>query len=172
MTRVLVCTFLNVLLLLCSLPLRADVVVPDRVVLTVRKSPVLYFFMSEATSLPVRFTLRDERSTSSLAEIFLPPPPRAGFWAIRLKDYDIQLAEDIQYRWYVSIIRDSTQNLQDIVSQGVIERIDPQLVDYYDQVCDRDSVLLALKADLSTDGYSYPLALLEAHRHGLRLPRV
>lgn len=169
MTRVVVCTFLTALLALCSSPLSADVVGPDRIGMTVRKSPVLYFFIPEATSLPVRFTLRDERSMSPLAEIVLPPPPRAGFWAIRLKDYDIQLAEDIQYRWYVTIIRDSTLNQQDIVSQGVIERIDPQLVDYYDQVCDRDSVHLALKAGLWIDGFGCLCELVEANPEDQKL---
>lgn len=173
MTRVVVFTFLTALLVLCSLPISAselDVdVASDHVGLTVRKSPVLYFFISQGTSLPVRFTLRDERSVLPVAEIFLPPPPRAGFWAIRLRDYDIQLNEDIQYRWYVSITGDSARNKQDILSGGVIERIDPQLVDYYDQVCDRDSVLLALKAGLWIDGFGCLCELVEANPEDQKL---
>lgn len=173
MTRV-VFRFLATLLILCSLPIGAselDLVdmVSERVGLTVRKSPVLYFFMSQATSLPVRFTLRDERSISPVAEVSLPPPPRAGFWAIRLKDYAIQLDEDVQYRWYVSIARDSSRNQADIVSGGVIERIDPQLVDYYDQACDRDSVLLALKAGLWIDGFGCLCELIEANPEDQKL---
>ena len=155
-------------LLLCSLPSYADhmelrAMAPDRVGLTVRKSPVLYFFISQATSLPVRFTLRDERSIRPVAETPIPSPLRAGFSAIRLKDYGIQLDEDVQYRWYVSIVRDSVQSQLEMVAEGVIERIDPQLVDYYDQVCNRDSVLLALRAGLWIDGFGCLCELIEAN---------
>lgn len=173
MPKVVFC-FLATLLVLCSLPIHASELdwvdmVSERVGLTVRKSPVLYFFMPQATSLPVRFTLRDERSISPVAEVFLPPPPRAGFWAIRLKDYAIQLDEDVQYRWYISIARDPSRNQPDIVSGGVIERIDPQLVDYYDQACDRDSVLLALKAGLWVDGFGCLCELVEANPEDQKL---
>jgi hypothetical protein len=156
------------LVLLSWLPSNANelelhAMVPDHVGLTVRKSPVLYFFISQGTSLPIRFTLKDERSLPPVAEILIPPPPRAGFWAIRLKDYGIQLDEDVQYRWYVTIIRDPAENQPDIVAGGTIEHIAPHLVNYYDQVCDRDSVLVALKAGLWIDGFACLNELIEAN---------
>lgn len=155
-------------LLLCTLPsdandLELHAMVPGHLGLTVRKSPVLYFFISQGTSNVVRFTLKDERSIPPVAEIFIPPPPRAGFWAIRLKDYGIQLDEDVHYRWYVTVSRDPAQNQRDLVAEGTIERIAPQLVDYYDQVCDRDSVLVALRAGLWIDGFACLNELINAN---------
>jgi Domain of Unknown Function (DUF928) len=175
--KTVVLTFLASLVMLCSLPSQANelelyAMVPDRVGLTVRKSPVLYFFISEATSLPVRFTLKDERSIAPVADILIPSPLRAGFWPIRLKDYNIQLDEDVQYRWYVSVIRDPAQNQLDIMAGGVVEHIDPHLVDYYDQVCDRDSVLLALNAGLWIDGFACLNELIEANPEDQSLRRL
>ena len=52
--------------------------VPDHVGLTIRKQPELNWFLSKRTSLPIRFTLIDERSIRALLERSLAPPYEAG----------------------------------------------------------------------------------------------
>jgi uncharacterized protein DUF928 len=140
-----------------------DPLVPDHVGLTVKKSPVLYFYISHATSLPIHFVFVDSRRIPPVADVLLPSPTRPGYVAIRLEDYDVVLEEAVQYRWFVSVMRDPNSHASDIVAGGVIERVDPRLVDYYGSVCDRDSVLLAAKAGVWYDAFACMNKLIEAN---------
>ena len=136
---------------------------PNRIWSTVQKSPVLYYWISQATSLPIRFTLVDQRKIRPLIEVALESPTRSGFWAIRLKDYNIVLDEEVQYSWFVSVTRNPDLPEEDIVAGGVIERVDPRLVDYYGYTCDSDSVLQAEKAGLWYDAFACVNGLIEAN---------
>ena len=96
--------------------------VPDHVGITVKQHPELNWFLSKPTSLPVRFTLIDERSIRALVEKLITPPERGGVQAIKLSDIDFALQPNIQYRWYVSLIKDVDSPSRDIVTGGIIER--------------------------------------------------
>jgi hypothetical protein len=98
--------------------------VPDHVGFTTKKDPTLYWHVSQATSLPVQFTLTDSRSVRPIAEILLPHPKHAGVQTVRLKDYGISLDPGIQYRWSVSIRPDPDKPSEDLVTGGMIERIE------------------------------------------------
>lgn len=158
-------------LVLDSLPLRANELgllpmAPDRVGLTVQQSPVLYFYISHATSFPVRFTLVDpHRWPSIVGEVLLPSPTRPGLWAIRLEDYQMVLKQEVQYRWFVSVnMCPPNPSLCDPpVAGGTIERVDPRLIDYDGRPCDRDSVLLAVKAGVWYDAFACVNELIEAN---------
>jgi hypothetical protein len=167
------------LLVLGSLPSSANelelmATAPDHVGMTVRKSPVLYFYISHATSYPVRFTLIDVRQISPVADVLLPSPTRPGVWAIRLEDYHIELEADVQYRWFVSVNRDPASHSMDIVTGGVIERVDPGSIDYYysDRPCDKDSVQLSTKAGLWYDAMACLNKLIEANPRDGSLRRL
>lgn len=137
--------------------------VPDRVGLTVQRSPVLYFYLSHVTSLPMRFTLRNSRNVAPVVDVLLKSPSSPGIQALRLDEYNIVLEEDVQYRWFVSLIMDADSPSRDIVAGGVIERIDPRLVDYYGNTCDRESVLRAEKAGLWIDAFACVNELIEGN---------
>jgi hypothetical protein len=156
------------LLLVCSTPsgateLELMAIVPDQVGSTVQKSPVLYYFISQATSLPTRFTLVDPRTTTPVAEVLLKTPTHPGIWAIRLGDYKIVLEEDVQYRWFVSVIRNRDSSQTDIVAGGMIERIEPRLVKYYGRPCDRDTVRYLVEAGIWYDAFACVNELIEAN---------
>lgn len=166
--RTIISGLLAGLLVLGSLPSSANelelmAIAPDHVGMTVRKSPVLYYFISQATSLPTRFTLLDYRKTAPVAEIPLKSPTHPGFWAIRLTDYQIVLDEELQYRWFVAVIRDPGSRATDIVTGGMIELVDPHLIDYYGRQCDRDEVRFLLKAGIWYDGFACLNELIEAN---------
>src|SRR5262249_5614517 len=76
---------------------------PDDIGLTVQKSPVLYFFISPAIDLPIRFTLIDSRKITPEVDVRLKSPTRPGLWAIRLEDYHLMLKEEVEYSWYVGV---------------------------------------------------------------------
>lgn len=96
--------------------------VPDHVGLTVKQTPLLNWFLSKPTAHEVKFTLVDNRSVKPLHEAPLPSPKEAGIQTINLKDLSLNLEPDVQYRWYVSVVRNQDSPSQDIVAGGVIER--------------------------------------------------
>lgn len=96
--------------------------VPDHVGLTVNQTPTLNWFLSKPTAYTVRFTLVDNRSIKPVYEAPLPSPKAAGIQSIKLKELGLSLEPEVQYRWYVSVIRNPASPSQDIVAGGVIER--------------------------------------------------
>jgi hypothetical protein len=118
--------------------------VPDHVGLTAKQAPSLNWFLSKPTSLPIRFTLIDTRSVKPLYEGPISTPVRAGIQSLDLKELSLKLEPDVQYRWYISAIRNPDSPSQDIVAGGIIERCEFStcLVEMeVDLTCDRQSVL-------------------------------
>ncbi len=98
--------------------------VPDHVGITVKQHPALNWFLSKHTSLPIRFTLIDERSIRALVEQSITPPNQAGVHAVKIDDLGFALQANVQYRWYISVIKDADSPSRDIVTGGMIERCD------------------------------------------------
>jgi uncharacterized protein DUF928 len=96
--------------------------VPDHVGMTAKQHPELNWFLSAHTSLPIQFTLIDEHSIQALVERSVAAPKRPGVQAIRLSDIDVALQPNVQYRWYISVIKDIGSPSRNIVSGGMIER--------------------------------------------------
>lgn len=96
--------------------------VPDHVGITVKQHPVLNWFLSKHTALPVKFTLIDERSIRALVERPIAPPNQAGVHAVNLEALGFTLQANVQYRWYISVIKDENSPSRDIVTGGMIER--------------------------------------------------
>jgi hypothetical protein len=74
----------------------------------------------------------------------IPTPDHQGVQSINLKDLGLALEPDVQYRWYISAIRNPDSPSQDLVAGGVIERCEFStcLVEMeVDLTCDRQSVL-------------------------------
>lgn len=116
--------------------------VPDHVGLTVKQAPSLNWFLSKPTSLPIRFTLIDIRSVKPLYEGTIPTPGQVGVQSLNLKDLGLTLEPDVQYRWYISAVRDPDSPSKDIVTGGVIER------------CEFSTCLVEMEVDLSCDRQS------------------
>ena len=98
---------------------------PDHVGFTQKKEPTLYWYLSKTTTLPIVFTLVDSRVIRPMAEVRIPPPASPGIQVIRLKDYGLTLAPEVQYKWFVSLVRDPGSPSADVVAGGIIERVDP-----------------------------------------------
>jgi len=113
--------------------------VPDHVGLTIKKAPVMNWFLSKPTTYPLKFTLSDSRSVRPLHEGPIPTPGHAGVQSINLKEFGLTLEPDVQYRWYISAVRNPDSPSQDIVAGGVIER------------CEFNTCLVEMQVDLSCD---------------------
>jgi len=97
--------------------------VPDHVGLTVASQPDLYWYLSQSTISTVMFVLVDTRSIGVVHELTLAAQP--GVQAIRFKDLGITLEPNVLYRWYLNVVLDAEEPSRDIVSGGMIERVQP-----------------------------------------------
>src|SRR4029453_6708944 len=98
--------------------------VPDDNGLTMSEQPALYWFISNATTLPVEVAISDPRATQPVLETRLPSPVQPGVHRIKLADHGVRLAPGVAYRWSVSVISDVNRRSRDILAGGVIERVD------------------------------------------------
>lgn len=148
--------------------------VPDHVGLTVKREPVLNWFLSKRTSYPVRFTLVDNRLVKPIHEAPLPSPKEAGVQSINLKDYGLRLEPDVQYRWYVSVIRNPDSPSQDIVAGGVIERCEFNeclVVPGANLTCNVEGVSENARAGLWYDAMACVCDLIKANPTDVQLRR-
>jgi hypothetical protein len=102
--------------------------VPDHVGLTIAGQPVLYWYLSKATTSPIIFVLVDTRSVEVVHDVTLSPQPQSGVQLVRLTDLGIVLEPNVQYRWYITVVTDGQSPSRDIVSGGMIERIRPESI--------------------------------------------
>lgn len=96
--------------------------VPDHVGLTIKETPVVNWFVSKPTPHQVIVTLRDDRSPNAFQEKPIPSPKQPGIYTINFKELGFVLEPNVQYKWYVAVIRDPEQHSNNPVAGGVIER--------------------------------------------------
>ncbi len=145
--------------------------VPDHVGFTIKKDPSLYWYLPQSTSLPIRFILIDSRSIQPIVDLTLPHRSEAGIQVLRLKDHGIVLDPGMQYRWFLSLTRDPDKPARDIVTGGVIERIDFNEGSALGVpvACDKDAVYRYAEAGLWYDAIACVSDLIESQPHNSSL---
>lgn len=98
---------------------------PNHTGLTTSPQPVLYWFISSPSSLPVELTLVDPQKTDPLVELHIKPPISPGVHRVRLADHGVRLEPGIAYQWYVAVVPDTGRRSKDILAGGAIERVAP-----------------------------------------------
>jgi hypothetical protein len=133
------------------------------------------WFLSKPTGHQVRFTLRDDRSTRSFQEKIIPTPQQPGIYTINLKELGLVLEPNVQYRLFVSIIRDAQSPSKDIVTGGMIERC--ELSECLEPMgakltCSLDTVLDNAKAGFWYDAMGCLCNLIDADSKNDKLRRL
>ena len=138
--------------------------VPDHVGITAKQHPALNWFLSKHTSLPITFTLIDERSIRALVEESITPPNQAGVHAVKLEDLGFALQSNVQYRWYISVIKDEHSPSRDIVTGGMIERCEFSecMVLGATTACTHDAVMTSAAKGFWYDAMACLCALIES----------
>jgi hypothetical protein len=98
------------------------VLAPDHVGQTAHEQPVLYWYLSRATSYPVAVTLIDLDSPIPLLKTRLGPPLQPGVLRVRLADYGVRLVPGTLYQWFVALMPDTMHACEEVLSGGVIVR--------------------------------------------------
>src|SRR6476469_192755 len=96
--------------------------VPDHVGLTSKETPVVNWFVSKPTPYQAIVTLRDDRSPNAFQEKSILSPKQPGIYTINFKELGFVLEPNVQYKWYVAVIRDPDQHSNNQVAGGIIER--------------------------------------------------
>jgi hypothetical protein len=90
--------------------------------MTIKENPVVNWFISKPTNYEIVVTLRDDRSPKAFQEKTIPAPKQPGIYTINFKELGFSLEPNVQYRWFVSVIRDPNQHSNNQVAGGMIER--------------------------------------------------
>jgi len=105
-----------------------SVLAPDHVGLTTQEQPILYWYLSKPTTLPVELAVIRSlgvQPLSPLLEKRLATPAQPGVQAIRLADYGVKLVPGEQYQWFITLVVKADRRSKDIVTGGFIERTGP-----------------------------------------------
>lgn len=149
--------------------------VPDHVGLTVKQTPTLNWYLSKPTTYPLRFTLNDTQKIIPVYEGSLPIPTQAGVQSIDLKTLALTLEPNVQYRWFVSAIRNPDSYSEDIVAGGMIERCEFSeclTVTSVNVTCDRESVRTNAMVGFWYDAMSCACSLIEQEPNNQSLRRL
>jgi len=110
-----------------GLALRLNVLAPGETGDTTQGKPTIYWFVSQAVEVPMELTITNNESLQAavkpLLEISLKPPIKKGIHALRLADHGIVLRPDIEYQWFVAVVRNPAQRSNDVIAGGTIKRV-------------------------------------------------
>lgn len=95
------------------------VLAPESTGLTSRARPMLYWYSSKGLSVPLEFTLNDERSVKPLVELKVTAP-QPGIHALRL---NYNLKPEVEYQWSIAAVADPNQRASDTIASGTLKRV-------------------------------------------------
>lgn len=104
-----------------------EALVPLESGLTLKPRPVLYWYLSESTKLPVNFTLIDLDVEAPLVDVTLAGPFEKGVQEIRLEEHAARLSQGKLYQWFVAIVPDPNDRSSDRLAGGGIELVETKL---------------------------------------------
>jgi hypothetical protein len=101
-----------------------SVLTPEHTGRTTKEQPCLFWFISSPTALPVDLTIVDPNAVEPVVQTRLAAPIKHGVHRVRLADYGVRLSRGIAYQWSVTVVPDAGRRSRDILSSGMIERVD------------------------------------------------
>ena len=130
--------------------------VPDHVAVTAEEQPLLVWYLSNATSLPLEFTVVEalavkpilDQGVEPILEVALSSPTEAGIHILSLAQYDLKLETGKTYQWFVSLIPDPARRSKDIIAGGMleVERLPENIAEAVKQATPQDATKLLAKA--------------------------
>lgn len=94
--------------------LKLEALGPDHAGWTSEDAPQLYWWLSEASDLPLEISLSDDASVEPLLELSLPGPHAAGIQGISLAERDVRLEPGVVYRWQLALVVDPDRRASDV----------------------------------------------------------
>jgi len=95
---------------------------PDHVGATREAGPVLYWYLSGESELPIELSISAENGIEPLLEQRIEPPVDAGVHAWNLADHGVILAPGITHHWFATLVRDPDNRDADVTSEAAVRR--------------------------------------------------
>jgi len=150
-----------------SLPTLAALV-PETTGHTISSQPSLYWYMSESTKNPVRFILiyADPLAAGADVKPLLEMEienPVAGIQMLDLAKHNVELKPDTEYEWSVTVSVEEEQGSNDIITSGVIKRIQqsPELTKKISEVSEKEKAFIYAESGLWYDAIDSLSDLIE-----------
>lgn len=111
--------------------LTLTVLAPERVGLTTKPQPSLFWYQSRAAKTHFELTICDRKAVTPLLEVKIATRPVDGIQRVRLSDFQVTLAPGVDYRWAVSLVIDEENRSRDVLASGMIRRtsVPPKLAE-------------------------------------------
>lgn len=93
---------------------------PEHVGLSTHESPDLYWFLPKATPLSIEVTIVDPGAEEPVLEQAIAGPIDAGLHRVSLAEHGARLRPDVEYRWYVALVRNPGRRSADVVSGAAV----------------------------------------------------
>ncbi len=147
---------------------------PDHVGFTHAKDPCFFWYISKATTSPIRFTLVDSRKVKPVLDAPLAESAEPGIQMTCLKPYGVALEPEVQYRWYITVVLDPESESRNLVIGGTVERTNPVEDLMIRESCRREEVRCFAVNGLWYDAIAAISDLIAAAPHDkqLRLQRA
>ena len=99
--------------------------VPAHVALTRTGSPSLFWWVGSALpeGTTVTLTVITDEIPEPLAEIALPLPTQVGVQRVKLADYGVELAPDVEYEWSIALASHGAGHASDQLATGYVTRV-------------------------------------------------
>jgi hypothetical protein len=98
---------------------------PETLAYTVSPTPSVFWHVDDSVEgAKVVFSIVDETSFDTLAEVQLASPEQAGIHRVRLADHGIRLTPETEYHWFIAIVPDKAQRDHDHVCSGYLSLIE------------------------------------------------
>ncbi|MGI9323987.1 MAG: DUF928 domain-containing protein [Pseudomonadales bacterium] len=93
-----------------------ELIAPAHTGLTTQAEPILYWYLSQPSPVPVQLTIVAPNLAEPLLSLRLPPPVSAGLHTLALAKHEVSLGADVNYTWYAALVPDESQRSQDLVA--------------------------------------------------------
>lgn len=104
-----------------------NVLAPDHTGYTYQEKPTMYWYVSERVTQPVELAITPTGSLNEaippVLELTFQPPIEKGVHAVRLEDHGVALKPDVEYQWFVAVVKDPDHRSNDVLAGGSIKRI-------------------------------------------------
>jgi hypothetical protein len=101
-----------------------DVLAPDDVGWTTQEQPSLFWYQSKPADARFELTLLEDNKVKPLVQVTIERSTKAGIQRLKLSDYAVKLAPEVEYQWVVALVSDPDNRSSDLVASGMIKRVE------------------------------------------------
>ena len=147
-----------------------SVVAPDHPGTTLSDQPQLYWYISEATELPVEIAIIEESSEERVYD-FSIKGAAAGFHCLDLVKEGVHLDLNKRYQYVIAVIRNPGNRAKDLVASGFVKRVKPpaELAKRVSEAGGMERASMLLSSGVWYDGIADLMKQIDAEKADPRL---